>query len=153
MATDASYPSVVQIRQDGNLYVPTGKSINIESGGQVVYSGGGLNLLAVESISSSATPFSNAGVTVFGTTATGASYNLAQPSQVGLSKFLIKTVHGATTTTETVLCTGATILNATTAATSVITFANRGYVHMISVTTNQWAIVSTVGTKAEVSYS
>lgn len=33
MAADLTYPSVVQIRQDGNLAVPTGKSINVESGG------------------------------------------------------------------------------------------------------------------------
>ncbi len=33
MAVDPTYPNVVQIRQDGNLYVPTGKSLVIESGG------------------------------------------------------------------------------------------------------------------------
>lgn len=32
MAADTTYQSVVQIRQDGNLAVPTGKSIDIESG-------------------------------------------------------------------------------------------------------------------------
>lgn len=32
MAADATYPSVVQVRQDGNMAVPTGKSIDIESG-------------------------------------------------------------------------------------------------------------------------
>lgn len=34
MAADTSYPpGVAQIRQDGNLAVPTGKSIDVESGG------------------------------------------------------------------------------------------------------------------------
>lgn len=33
MAADNSYPNVVQIRQDGNMAVPTGKSVDIESGG------------------------------------------------------------------------------------------------------------------------
>jgi hypothetical protein len=32
MAVDATYPNVVQRRQDGNLYVPTGKMISVESG-------------------------------------------------------------------------------------------------------------------------
>lgn len=32
MAADATYPSVVQTRQDGNMAVPTGKYIDIESG-------------------------------------------------------------------------------------------------------------------------
>lgn len=32
MAADTTYPSVVQIRQDGNLAVPTGKHIDVESG-------------------------------------------------------------------------------------------------------------------------
>ena len=39
MAADATYPSVVQIRQDGNLAVPTGKSIDIESGGALKIAG------------------------------------------------------------------------------------------------------------------
>lgn len=33
MAADTSYPNVVQVRQDGNLYVPSGRSIVVESGG------------------------------------------------------------------------------------------------------------------------
>lgn len=39
MAVDTTYPSVVQIRQDGNLAVPTGKSIDIESGGALKVAG------------------------------------------------------------------------------------------------------------------
>lgn len=33
MAADASYPNGFQVRQDGNAVVPTGKSLDIESGG------------------------------------------------------------------------------------------------------------------------
>lgn len=32
MAADTTYPSVVQVRQDGNMAVPTGQYIDIESG-------------------------------------------------------------------------------------------------------------------------
>lgn len=32
----ATYPNVVQRRQDGNLYVPSGKKIEVESGGSLV---------------------------------------------------------------------------------------------------------------------
>lgn len=32
MAADTTYPSVVQVRQDGNAAIPTGKSLDIESG-------------------------------------------------------------------------------------------------------------------------
>lgn len=40
MAADTTYPAgVVQIRQDGNLAVPTGKSIDIESGGALKVAG------------------------------------------------------------------------------------------------------------------
>jgi len=39
MAADTTYPSVVQIRQDGNLAVPTGKSIDVESGGALKLAG------------------------------------------------------------------------------------------------------------------
>lgn len=39
MAADLTYPSVVQIRQDGNLAVPTGKSIDVESGGALKIAG------------------------------------------------------------------------------------------------------------------
>lgn len=39
MAADLTYPNVVQIRQDGNLAVPTGKSIDVESGGTLKIAG------------------------------------------------------------------------------------------------------------------
>ncbi len=39
MAADASYQPVVQTRQDGNMAVPTGKSIDIESGGALKIAG------------------------------------------------------------------------------------------------------------------
>lgn len=40
MAADTTYPAgVVQIRQDGNLAVPTGKLINIETGGALKFNG------------------------------------------------------------------------------------------------------------------
>lgn len=41
MAVDTSYPAgVAQRRQDGNIYVPTGKSLNIESGASFVSTDG-----------------------------------------------------------------------------------------------------------------
>ena len=39
MAADLTYPNVVQIRQDGNAAVPTGKSLDIESGGALKIAG------------------------------------------------------------------------------------------------------------------
>lgn len=39
MAADTTYPSVVQRRQDGNAYVPTGKEIDVESGGKLKIAG------------------------------------------------------------------------------------------------------------------
>jgi len=48
MAADNSYPNSVQIRQDGNLYVPTGKVIYTESGSSMdVQSGASLKINAV----------------------------------------------------------------------------------------------------------
>lgn len=39
MAADATYPSTFQVRQDGNAVVPTGKSLDIESGGVFAIAG------------------------------------------------------------------------------------------------------------------
>lgn len=39
MAADSSYPNSFQIRQDGNAAVPTGKSLDIESGGALKIAG------------------------------------------------------------------------------------------------------------------
>jgi hypothetical protein len=52
MAVDLTYPSQVQRRQDGNMYVPTGKSIVVESGGsldrtsQTITTGAGVGVTA-----------------------------------------------------------------------------------------------------------
>ncbi len=160
MTVDTSYqPGVVQIRQNGSLCAVSGTTITIESGATLkIESGGtftvsGAATIPTETVGSSATAFSPYGLTIFGTTATGASYNLGTPPAAGINKYIVKVLHGATTTSETVLCTGATILNATTAATSVITFANRGWVHLISASTSTWVLLSTVAAKTEVSYS
>ena len=48
MAADTTYPSVVQIRQDGNLAVPTGKSIDIESGASLKIAGTAVTATAAE---------------------------------------------------------------------------------------------------------
>lgn len=48
MAADTTYPSVVQIRQDGNMAVPTGKSIDVESGGELRIAGTALTGSAAE---------------------------------------------------------------------------------------------------------
>lgn len=39
MAADLTYPNMVQRRQDGNMYVPSGKTLEIESGGALTFSG------------------------------------------------------------------------------------------------------------------
>ena len=39
MAADPTYPSTFQVRQDGNAAVPTGKSLDIESGGALKIAG------------------------------------------------------------------------------------------------------------------
>jgi hypothetical protein len=41
MAADATYANTVQRRQDGNLYAPTGKKIEVESGGTLSIVAGG----------------------------------------------------------------------------------------------------------------
>ena len=130
MAVDLTYPSVVQSRQDGNMYVPTGKSIEVESGG--------LFQLPVEAGSSVAT-LSNHGLTTFGTTA-AEGLLLAQPTRTGLIKVLACTVHGATTVSTTVTAVGAKILGGSTVAagTSVITFTSCGSLTLISATTAVW---------------
>lgn len=48
MAADTTYQPVVQIRQDGNLAVPTGKSINIESGGELQINGTAVTATATQ---------------------------------------------------------------------------------------------------------
>jgi len=49
MAADLTYPSgSVQIRQDGNLAVPTGKSIDVESGGSLKIAGTAVTATAAE---------------------------------------------------------------------------------------------------------
>lgn len=42
MAADPMYPNGIQLRTDGNLYVPTGKKIEIESGGDISVNGDSL---------------------------------------------------------------------------------------------------------------
>lgn len=53
MAADPTYQNVVQRRQDGNVYVPSGKFINVESGGGLQINGtdvtNGLNAKAAAS--------------------------------------------------------------------------------------------------------
>lgn len=67
MAADLTYPpGVVQIRQDGNLAVPTGKSIDIESGASLKLAGTALTATATELNAS-----------VAGLTATAAEINRA----------------------------------------------------------------------------
>lgn len=39
MTADLTYPNTFQVRQDGNAYVPTGKSLDIESGGSLKIAG------------------------------------------------------------------------------------------------------------------
>jgi hypothetical protein len=39
MAADLTYPNVFQVRQDGNAAVPTGKSLDVESGGSLKLAG------------------------------------------------------------------------------------------------------------------
>lgn len=48
MAADTTYPNSVQIRQDGNLAVPTGKSIDIEAGGSLKLAGVAVTTTAAE---------------------------------------------------------------------------------------------------------
>ncbi len=128
---DGTYPSgVVQRRQDGSVYVPSGKSIEIESGG--------LFQFPVEAGSSAAT-LSNHGLTTFGTTA-AEGLLLAQPSRAGLLKVLACVVHGATTVSTTVTTVGAKILGGSTVAagTSVITFTSCGTLTLMSASTVAW---------------
>jgi hypothetical protein len=134
MPVDATYQSVVQIRQDGNAYVPTGKAIEVEAGGHFA--------MPVES-GTSAASFTNYGVTVFGATAS-ASYQLAAPSRAGLVKVLVHTVHGATTVANTVTATGAKILGGSTVVggTSVLTFLSVANISLVSTSTAAWAVMS-----------
>lgn len=39
MSADATYPNIFQVRQDGNAVVPTGASLDIESGGALKIAG------------------------------------------------------------------------------------------------------------------
>lgn len=48
MAADATYPSTFQMRQDGNAAVPTGKSLDIESGGSLKIAGTTVTATAAE---------------------------------------------------------------------------------------------------------
>lgn len=48
MAADTTYPNIVQIRQDGNLAVPTGKSIDVESGAELKIAGTAVTATAAE---------------------------------------------------------------------------------------------------------
>lgn len=48
MAADTTYPNVVQRRQDGNLAVPTGKSLDIESGAELKLAGTAITATAAE---------------------------------------------------------------------------------------------------------
>lgn len=56
MAADLTYPSTFQVRQDGNAYVPTGKSLNIESGGSLTVAGVTVdeNTLAMDGVTATA---------------------------------------------------------------------------------------------------
>lgn len=134
MAADPTYPSVLQRRQDGNAYIPSGVALEVEAGGHIA--------MPVEA-GTSATAFANYGVTVFGATA-AATYQLAAPSRAGLVKVLVHTVHGATTVTNTVTATAAKILGGSTVVggTSVLTFTSVANISLVSTSTAAWAVMS-----------
>lgn len=48
MAADPTYPSVFQVRQDGNAVVPSGQSLDIESGGSLKIAGTAITATAAE---------------------------------------------------------------------------------------------------------
>lgn len=48
MSADASYPNGFQVRQGGNAAVPTGKSLDIESGGELQIAGTAITATAAE---------------------------------------------------------------------------------------------------------
>lgn len=167
MTVDATYqPGVVQRRQNGSLCIVSGTTVSFESGGNLrVESGGaatfasgatvtiaGALLLPVEAGTTTAAFTAQTGLTTFGTTGTNA-WTLAQPTAgAGIYKVLACTVHGATTVSQTVTCVGATILNATTAATSVMTFTSRASVALISASSLTWVLAHPAPT-ANVAFS
>ena len=134
MAADTTYPSVVQIRQDGNAYAPTGKSINVEDGGQIS--------LPVTAGTTTAN-ISNFGVsTISSTVAQG--YTLDDPDQAGLLKVIACTAAGTSDVDITVTCSAATITGATTEGSNptIITFQEPGTVTLISTSTALWHVQS-----------
>lgn len=48
MSADTTYPSSFQVRQDGNAVVPTGKSLDVESGGSLKLAGTAIARTAAE---------------------------------------------------------------------------------------------------------
>jgi hypothetical protein len=143
MTADATVlQGVVNIRQDGNLYVPTGKSANVESGGVLTVETGGQFAMPTEAGSSAAT-FANYGLTTFGATAATACL-LAAPNRAGLIKVIACTVHGATTVSNTVTTVAAKILGGSTVVggTSVITFTSNAGIALISASTTEWILMS-----------
>jgi len=146
MTADATYgQGVVNIRQDGNLYAPTGKSISIESGGSLLIESGGQFAEPVTVLATTvATVFNNHGIVVMTSTANGI-HTLAAPSRAGLKVTLANSVHGATTVTKVITATGATITGGTTAALTTITFTSSiQSLTLISTSTANWHVTSNV---------
>lgn len=141
MAVDPTYPSVVQRRQDGSMYVPTSRSLNIEDGGYTT--------VPVTVMATTSGTITNFGLTTIGTTI-AASYTLAVPTAAGMEKTIAVTVHGATTVTQVVSSGAANFLcGGTTAATSIMTFTSRiQSVTLLSASTALWVVKANNGVVA-----
>lgn len=150
MAVDPTYPSVVQRRQDGNLYVPTGKNITLESGASLIVSDGAYAAPPVTVMATTSGTITNYGLTTIGTTVASA-YTLAVPAFAGQEKTIACTVHGATTVTQ-VINSGAANFRCggtSTAATSVMTFTSpMQCVTLKAASTAVWIVTSNVNAVA-----
>lgn len=150
MTADATYgQGVVNIRQDGNLYVPTAKTASIESGGALLVETGGQYAVPVTVLATTvATVFPNYGLVVMTSTANGI-HTLAAPSRAGLEVTLVNSVHGATTVTKAITATGATITGGTTGTTTIATFTSAiQSLTLISTSTANWHVKSNVSSVA-----
>ena len=121
--------------------IPSGAELNVDSGGAITLDDGAHFTMPVTVKSTSTGTITNFGVTTFGSTSADA-YTLAAPTRAGLLKFLICTVHGATTTASviTTASTNSYIRGSSSPGdTHTVTFLDGGtFIQLVSVSTAEW---------------
>ncbi len=141
MSADATYPSTFQVRQDGNAVVPSGASLDIESGGALKIAG--------STVTPTATQLNQYVVTAYAADIGTAGSSFVTCPHAGVIKSLQAVNHGANAGTKTVLTAKIATVSVTAPAWEVAVTAAAGIgVAVVPTATN----TVTAGAVLEIAY-